>query len=222
MQFYKKYLTDKNFLICFLEGIFLLGVSLITQFFVSGYVARSSSFSVTDIILSNTRVYDVGGIFVWGTVVLFFIVLFVGLKHINYAPFIMKSVAFFTLTRSVFVSLTHISPFPTHAIIESAFFQKEAFYGIFTGNDLFFSGHTGVPFLLALIFWENKTLRIIFLGFSVMFAIVVLLGHLHYSIDVLSAYFITYSIYHLCQVFFKKDRKLFNSKEKNEIPLEVH
>jgi membrane-associated phospholipid phosphatase len=106
--------------------------------------------------------------------------------------------------------LTHISPFPTHAMIESAFFNKEVFAGIFTGNDLFFSGHTGIPFLLALIFWKNKTLRIIFLGFSVLFAIVVLLGHLHYSIDVLSAYFITYSIFHICRVFFKKDWKLFH------------
>jgi membrane-associated phospholipid phosphatase len=128
----------------------------------------------------------------------------------------MKSIAVFTLIRSVFVSITHISPFPTHAIITSVFFNKEVFYGIFTGNDLFFSGHTGIPFLLALMFWENKTLRIIFLGFSLMFAMVVLLGHLHYSIDVLSAFFITYTIFDICKFFFKKDWKLFNLK-KDEI-----
>jgi hypothetical protein len=217
MQFYKSYFSDRKFLTSFLGGILLLGISLVTQFWVSGYVTRSSSLPVTDIILSNTRVYDVGGIFVWGSVVLFLVGLFFCLKHINCTPFVMKSVALFTLIRSVFVSLTHISPFPTHAVIESVFFNKEAFYGIFTGNDLFFSGHTGIPFLLALIFWEHKTLRIIFLGFSALFAIVVLLGHLHYSIDVLSAFFITYSIFHLCQVFFKKDWKLFKIKKDNEV-----
>jgi len=210
---YKKYFTDKNFLVAFWSGVLLLGISLVTQFFISGYVTRSASASVTDIILSNTRVYQVGGIFVWGSVVLVFFGAFLCIKNINYAPFVMKSVATFTLIRSVFVSITHISPFPTHAVINSVFFNREAFYGIFTGNDLFFSGHTGVPFLLALIFWENKTLRFIFLGFSIMFAIVVLLGHLHYSIDVLSAYFITYSIFHICQVFFKKDWTIFNSKK---------
>ena len=210
MQFYKDCFSNKKFLVSFLNGILLLATSLIVQYFVSGYVARSSSLPVTDIILSNTRVYDVGGTFVWGSVILFLVGLFLCLKHINYMPFVMKSVALFTLIRSVFVSLTHISPFPTRAVIDSAFFRKEAFYGIFTGNDLFFSGHTGIPFLLALIFWEHKTLRFIFLGFSALFAIVVLLGHLHYSIDVLSAYFITYSIYHLCRVFFKKDWKLFH------------
>jgi membrane-associated phospholipid phosphatase len=131
-------------------------------------------------------------------------------------PFVMKSVALFTLIRSVFVSLTHISPFPTRALINSPFFNKEVFSGIFTGNDLFFSGHTGIPFLLALIFWENKILRIFFLSFSVLFAIVVLLGHFHYSIDVLSAYFITFSIFHICQFLFKKDWQLF-LKKYNEI-----
>lgn len=183
------------------------------QFFVSGYVTRVSSESVTDVILSNTRVYDVGGIFVWGSIILVIVGLLVLLRRPNHMPFVVKSIATFTLIRSVFVSLTHISPFPTRAIIDSAFFNSEVFRGIFTGNDLFFSGHTGVPFLLALIFWENKTLRIIFLSFSIMFAFVVLLGHLHYSIDVLSAYFITFTIFHLCKYIFKKDWQLFLKKD---------
>jgi membrane-associated phospholipid phosphatase len=78
------------------------------------------------------------------------------------------------------------------------------------GGDLFFSGHTGMPFLLALIFWEDKWTRFLFLGFSIMFGIVVLLAHLHYSIDVLSAFFITYTIFHLALYIFKKDRDMFH------------
>ena len=79
------------------------------------------------------------------------------------------------------------------------------------GGDLFFSGHTGLPFLMALIFWDNKYLRWIFILTSVMFATVVLLAHLHYSIDVLSAFFITYTIFHIALFLFKKDRRLFFS-----------
>lgn len=215
MQAYKTYFTDKNYLISFLSGLVLLSASLIVQFFVSGYVSRSGSGYVTDVILSNTRVYDVGGIFVWGAILLTIIGAFAVLRKPNYAPFVAKSIALFTLIRSVFVSLTHISPFPSHALIDSAFFNKEVFNGIFTGNDLFFSGHAGIPFLLALIFWENKLLRIVFLSFSIMFAIVVLLGHLHYSIDVLAAYFITFSIFHICKFLFKKDWILFLKKDNN-------
>lgn len=212
LQHYKTYFSNKSFLISFLCSLALLAISLLVQFSVSGYVTRSISEPVTDIILSNTRVYDVTGIFIWGAIILIIIGICIIFKNLNYAPFVMKSVALFTLIRSFFVSLTHISPFPTHAIISSEFFNKEVFNGIFTGNDLFFSGHTGIPFLLALIFWDNKKLRYVFLGFSIMFAIVVLLGHLHYSIDVLSAFFITFSIFHICKVFFKKDWELFLKK----------
>ncbi|MFA5840682.1 MAG: phosphatase PAP2-related protein [Candidatus Paceibacterota bacterium] len=212
MQSYKIHFSDKDFIFSFLSGLLLLGISLVTQFFVSDYVTSAMSQPVTDIILSNTRVYEVGGIFVWGAILLVCIITSVILSRLNYAPFVLKSVALFTLIRSIFVSLTHISPFPTQAVIDSAFFSKEVFNGIFTGNDLFFSGHTGIPFLLALIFWEHKNLRIVFLSFSILFGVVVLLGHLHYSIDVLSAFFITFSIFHICKILFKKDWQLFLKK----------
>lgn len=212
MKSYKIYFADKSFILSFIVGLVLLSISLVVQFFVSGYVNNLPNAPVEDLILSNIRSYDVGLIFIYGSVLLLFIGIFVVFKWINCAPFVMKSVALFTLIRSVFVSLTHISAFPTHLIIDSPFFNKEVFSGIFSGNDLFFSGHTGLPFLLALIFWENKKLRIVFLFFSITFAIVVLLGHIHYSIDVLSAYFITFSIFHICKYLFKKDWQLFLNK----------
>ena len=210
MQSYKKYFTDRSFLISFFTGSLFLLLSLVAQYFASNYATYKASDSVTDIVLSNTRVYDVDVIFVWGAVILFFIVLYLCLTQLKYFPFILKSVAVFTAIRSVFISLTHISPFPNHLIIDSVFFRDILFKGIFNYNDLFFSGHTGLPFLLALMFWDNKELRYLFLGFSVLFAVVVLLGHLHYSIDVLSAYFITYSIFHICRFLFKKDWQLLS------------
>lgn len=213
MQAYRTYFSDKNFIFSLMSGLVLLGVSLVLQFFVSGYVNNLPNTPVADLILSNIRVYDVGGIFVYGSILLLFVGLFVGLRQPNYLPFAMKSVALFTLIRSVFVVLTHISAFPTHVIISSSFFNNEVFNGIFTGNDLFFSGHTGLPFLLALMFWNNKVNRIIFLSFSFVFAAVVLLGHIHYSIDVLSAFFITFSIFHICKLLFKKEWELFSKKD---------
>ncbi len=214
MQSYKAYFSDKNFVISFLSSVAILAISLVMQFFINAYVTRSISGSVTDIVLSNTRVYNVGWIFVWGTVSLILLGAIVGLSKINYAPFAFKSIAVFILIRSIFISITHISPFPTHILITSTFFNKEAFTGILNGNDLFFSGHTGLPFLLALMFWNiNKKLSYTFIGFSLMFAVVVLLGHLHYSIDVLAAFFITYTIFDICKFLFKRDWKLFQQKK---------
>jgi len=47
-----------------------------------------------------------------------------------------------------------------------------------------------------------------FIAASIFFGVVVLLGHLHYSIDVLAAFFITYSIYRLAVLFFPRAKKL--------------
>jgi membrane-associated phospholipid phosphatase len=65
-----------------------------------------------------------------------------------------------------------------------------------------------VPFLLGLIYWDNKILRLIFIATSVVFGTTVLLGHTHYSIDVFAAFFITYSIFHIALYLFKKDWEL--------------
>lgn len=212
MQSYKTFFTNKSFLISFWGGLTILLISLIARSYVSDYVNGLPNTPVADLILSNVRVYDVGGVFVYGSVLLLVLAIFVGLEKVNRLPFMMKSVALFTLIRSVFVILTHISAFPTAIIIESSFFNHPVFDGIFTGNDLFFSGHTGLPFLLALIFWENKTWKTIFLGFSALFGIVVLLGHIHYSIDVLAAFFITYGIFQICKILFKREWELFQGK----------
>jgi membrane-associated phospholipid phosphatase len=216
MKSYKEYFTDKNFLKSFFGGIILLSVSLVAQFFISSYVNSLPSEPVTDLILSNIRVYDVSLIFVYGSVVLLIIGIIIAIRNLNYVPFAMKSLALFTLIRSLFVILTHMSIFPTHITINSAFFNSQAFNGIFTGNDLFFSGHTGLPFLLALMIWnKDKNLRIIFLGFSILFGTVVLLGHIHYSIDVLSAFFITYTIFHICKFIFKREWQIFLTEKIN-------
>jgi hypothetical protein len=104
----------------------------------------------------------------------------------------------------MFVSLTHIGPFPLKLELESKLLDF-----ITSGNDLFFSGHTGLPFLIALIFWDHIYIRRLFLVSSVVFGVVVLLAHLHYSIDVFAAFFITYSIYHISLKVFKRDYEFF-------------
>ena len=118
-----------------------------------------------------------------------------------------KNIALFLLVRSFFITLTHIGPFPTSALIEPTKLNT-----LFTSTgDLFFSAHTGSPFLMALVFWNNKTIRYILVALSVFFGIVVLMGHLHYTIDVVGAFFITYSIYSIAEQIFRKDKEYFDN-----------
>jgi hypothetical protein len=61
---------------------------------------------------------------------------------------------------------------------------------------------------MALLYWDNKVLRTSFVALSIIFAAVVLMGHLHYSIDVLAAFFITYAIYGIAEKAFDEDMKM--------------
>lgn len=201
---YNYCLKNKNFIISFFSSLFFLFISLIINFYAGTYATERASNSVTDLILSNIRVFDVDGFFIYGSLILVLFIIFICIVKPEKAPFTVKSIALFVIIRSVFITLTHLGPFPSQIIINSDLLSKLSF-----GADLFFSGHTGLPFLLALIFWNNKWIRYTFLFLSLMFAIVVLLAHLHYSIDVLSAFFITYTIYQIALYIFKKDRELF-------------
>jgi membrane-associated phospholipid phosphatase len=59
-------------------------------------------------------------------------------------------------------------------------------------NDLFFSGHTATMFLLFLII-ENKILKRVFLLFTMLVGISVILQHVHYTIDVFAAPFFSFA-----------------------------
>ena len=205
---YKKNFKNKEFTHSVILSFLLLILSLVINFYAGTYATERASNSVTDIILSNTRAYDLDGFFVYGSFLFFLVISYACLSKIEKLPFTIKSIALFVLIRSIFITLTHLGPFPSQIDINSNILSKLSF-----GADLFFSGHTGLPFLLSLIYWNDKTMRYIFIGFSFMFAIVVLLAHLHYSIDVLSAFFITYTIFHISEYLFKKDRIIFSLKQ---------
>jgi hypothetical protein len=198
---YKLLISNKKYLWSVVVSIIFLILTLFIIYYAGTYATESASSPVTDVILSNTRAYDLDGAFVYGSFLFFFVLVFFLLNKPKSIPFVVKSVSLFYIIRSVFISLTHIGPFPSQIIIHSDILSKITF-----GGDLFFSGHTGLPFLIALIFWKDKIIRNIFLFFSLSFAIVVLLAHMHYSIDVLSAWFITYSIYHIALFIFRKDK----------------
>lgn len=187
-----------------LEAILLFIVSVFVTHYASKYANIRASNHVEDIILSNTPVFDFEFLFVQGAIMLSLFVVALCFRFRKTAPFLIKTASLFIIIRAMFVSLTHIGPYPSKLALESPLLNF-----ITSGNDLFFSGHTGLPFLIALIFWDHTYLRTLFLSSSIVMGIIVLLSHLHYSIDVFSAFFITYSIYHIALKLFKKDYEFF-------------
>src|SRR3989338_7404509 len=208
---YRHYGAQQEFQMSALLSVLTFAASLVVVFYAIGYATESASNSVTDIVLSNIPQYDVYGLFVYGTV--FFVLLGAALlvSHPKRIPFALHTMALFYFIRAGFISLTHLGPFTATAA--NSFDFGAIMSSFFFGSDLFFSGHTGLAFLMALIFWKEKNIRYIFLVASVYFGTVVLLGHLHYSIDVASAFFIAYGIFHIAEWLFPKDRALFLADE---------
>lgn len=202
---HKAYWSQKSFLFSAILAVLFLILSLVVNYAAGNYATRIASNGVTDIILDNVPIMDVDGIFIYGAILfgLFTIVLLI--KEPKQIPFIIKSIAMFVFVRAIFISLTHIGPISSQAPLD----PNIIFRNLMFGADYFFSGHTGLPFLMALAFWQNKYLRGIFLATSVIFGVSALLGHYHYSIDVFAAFFISYGIFHIAKKFFAKDYEFF-------------
>ena len=188
---------------------------MVVSFYAIQYATERASSSVSDIILSNIPAFDVDGLFAVGTLLLIAFITLLLLAHPKRIPFALNGLTVFFLIRSGFIMLTHIGPFPVQT--------PDADWGTLLNHflfssDLFFSAHTGVPLMMALIFWRERSLRNVFLAWSVYMGVIVLLGHLHYSIDVVSAYFITYTIFCIVVWLFPKEHALFFS----DTPVKIH
>ena len=188
-------------------GLVLLVASLLVNRAADYYTMLRASNPVTDIILDNIPVFNVNFIFFYGFAIFWTFVIVLLVHDPKKIPFALKSIAVFIVVRSIFISLTHMATPLEHSYLDPG----NIFHAVTSSDDLFFSSHTGLPFLMALIFWENKYLKIIFIAASLFFGTSVLLGHLHYSIDVFAAFFITYGIFQMSRTFFKKDLKLFSA-----------
>lgn len=202
---YRALRNDRAFYAQLGAGILFLAASFFINYAANTYTVTYVGTAANDLILDHLPAVAVDDIVLEGAGAMAVFILLLGLHKPARLPFMMKGVAVFYSIRSFFLVLTHLAPPLGVTFITGNNFM----YKLASGNDLFFSGHAGFPFFMALVFWQNKPLRMIFLTISGVFALAVLLGHLHYSIDVFSAFFIAYGIFHLARWFFKKDYRLF-------------
>ncbi|MFA6094528.1 MAG: phosphatase PAP2-related protein [Candidatus Paceibacterota bacterium] len=198
---YKILFGNREFVISTALGVLFLVVGFLSNHIAVLYSTMWVSNSVNDIVLDSIKTFDVDVIFVWGAYALVAFIFFLVIVQPKHFPFALKTISLFIVVRSLFTVLTHIGQPLNQLPVDPIRFGSSFFFG----GDLFFSGHTGLPFLMMLLFWDEKWLRPIFFSVSIFFAVIVLLGHYHYSIDVFAAYFITYGIYKISLKLFKKD-----------------
>ena len=192
-------------------GLLLICLALIIQISAGHYSSRQALGSgyESDLFLDNLPVVNFGFLIVGGAILFWIFSCCLLLIRPKYLLFGVKAIALFIIFRAFFINLTHEGIYPT-GILPSSLNTGYGFYRLLTfqGN-LFFSGHTGFPFLMALIFWENDLLRRFFIVMAIVFGAAVLLAHVHYSIDVFAAPFIVYGIFAITAKLFPADYKLF-------------
>ena len=185
-----KSFRNKTFVALVLVAIILL---LLPSFF--AFIEQREGMVLQDFVLERLPAMDVSiptFIIIWSVVILVF-------YRIYQNPSIFLVVAYgfilMCMARVLTISLLPLNPPPglitlKDPIANIAYGGK----GIFITKDLFYSGHTGNMFLFFLCL-EAKWDKIIALAASFMVGILVMVQHIHYSVDVIAAFIFTYFIY---------------------------
>ncbi len=179
---------------------FLFVVALYADYRCGVYVTYRDSVKVPDLILDRLPSMDLGFLFTYG-----YMALIVGmfsypiLRRIRMLHVVAIQFSLLLLLRSIFMIFTHMgTPAGAVAVEFPGIFSK-----LYFENDMFFSGHTAMPFLGFYLF-RHSALRYVYLVGAVVMGAVALVMHLHYSVDVFAAFFMTYASYQMGNALLRK------------------
>ncbi len=173
--------------------IMLIVVFILPFFF--GYIEKRKGVLLNDWLLAHIQPHDVSVLIfaiIWG------MILFTLIRAI-YNPSIYITycwtLIFVCITRLACIIMVPLAP-PVGLIPLS-----DPLTGVFYGNalitkDLFFSGHTATLTLIVLCL-QRKTDKLIALMAVIIVAILLLIQHIHYTLDILAAPVIVYLVYRI-------------------------
>ena len=181
---------NKTFVALALVAIILI---LLPSFF--AFIEKRDGMVLQDFVLDRLPAMDVSiptFIIIWSVVLLVF-------YRIYYNPSIFLVIAYgfilMCLCRVLTISLIPLNPPPGLIVLKDPIANiAYGGNGIFITKDLFYSGHTGNMFLFFLCL-QHKWDKIIALVASFLVGILVMVQHIHYSIDVFAAFIFTYFIF---------------------------
>lgn len=181
---------NKTIIALLLVAIILI---LLPTFF--AFIEKREGMVLQDFVLDAIPAMDVSVptfVVIWSVVLLVF-------YRIYQNPMLFLVVAYgfilMCLLRVLTISILPLNP-PAGIIVLKDPIANIAYgrNGIFITKDLFYSGHTGNMFLFFLCL-ERKWDKIFALTASFLVGILVMIQHIHYSIDVFAAFIFTYFIY---------------------------
>jgi hypothetical protein len=184
---------SREFRYLILISLVLVAVATYLDYYSGVYVSSTGGVDVPDLILDHIKPINLSVVFVYGyiaTIIALFSYPFI--FHIRTLHQVISQFSLLVTLRSIFMIFTHLETPPDAIAVHFPWiFGRLSFE-----NDMFFSGHTAIPFLGFLLF-RHSPVRYLFLIGSIVMGTTVLAMHLHYSIDVFSAFFITYCSYRM-------------------------
>lgn len=186
-----------------LIGSFIVAIILSSLPIFFSYIQNRQGVVLNDWVLAHLPAYDVSIIIftiIWGMATLIFVrALYNPVIYINYV----WTLIFINIARML--TITFIALDPPRGLIHLTDPLTGVFYGhnVIT-RDLFFSGHTSTLVLIFLCL-EKRNDKI--LGFISIIVVMVLLlvQHIHYTIDVVAAPVIVYMIFLMVRKLLKLD-----------------
>ena len=145
----------------------------------------------------------------WFTFGIIYISVILTLVRLSWQPsqllITLQAYILIAMARMASMYLIPLDPPPLLIPLEDPFVQSVS-SGVLT-RDLFFSGHTSTMFLLYLSCTSRK-MKIFFLIGTLLVGILVLLQHVHYSIDVVAAPFYAFTCYKLSSFITTKTKTI--------------
>ena len=176
-------------------ALFLVAIILIMLPTFFAFIEKRDGMVLQDYVLDAVPAMDVSiptFTIIWSVVLLVFYRIYQ-----NPRLFLLVAYGFILMCvlRMLTISLLPLNPPPGLIVLKDPIANiAYGGNGIFITKDLFYSGHTGNMFLFFLCL-QHKWDKIIALTASFLVGILVMVQHIHYSIDVIAAFLFTFFIY---------------------------
>ncbi len=190
---WQKSFGNKQFRIQFVITAIVLGIVLYALSSFLSYVETRPGAVLNDPVLNLFSPVDLTW-FVF--VILYGALIFAVIYFIKNPVLLLKAMtayAIMVIFRIIAMYLLPLDP-PAKMIALQDPFVEFFGEGVTLTRDLFFSGHTAIMFIFFLIA-EKKPIKLFFLIGTIIIAALVLVQHVHYSVDVFVAFFVSYCSY---------------------------
>lgn len=186
-------LKIKKFKLLLFLGIVFLIITLIAFPIFFNFIEQRQGIQLNDIVLNYLPALNLSlpiFIIIWGTS---FLLIIEAIKNPKIFLGFLWSFIFLSLTRIVSISLVPLDA-PKNLIPLIDPLSNTFYGGKFLTKDLFYSGHTATQFLIFFHFEKNWQKNLALLA-SILIGIMVLIQHVHYTIDVVFAFIFVPIIY---------------------------